>query len=574
MKMKLHLTRLSILAVCVAAASLASADRNLTTPTSHRYVSNVPESEIDALVADGFRMFDIEVLSTGPYRYAGSFVRNTGVYEKAWWWTADKTGAALNQHVDARNARILDLEVTVVGGVRKYAATMIDNRGDDHMNWWWFDQKTYAEVQQLANERNAKVTDLDVVMVGSSRRYAGIMVSDPEVRLRTSWTFTGLNKTNLQQTLAERGARLIDLERIDENLFAGVMEESTGSLWWWQLGLTWEELQFAVDQFGARVIDIERYVKNNKAYFNCVLLNNSNALETRIGSMLRTNNSGARGFMLKQVGGPVKGSILDDYRFYPASTIKALEHFYWTRRISGFGVGSQTPVPLYSDSGNDVHPANGATIASWSPLQTVMQQAMIPSNNQNANALQDFAGSGLGVAGRSLMNSFAQNVLGLTNDLWLNHKFGINGVASDSPNRATVRQFCKLFEKSVDGSVLSAGGQAFFHDNMLNEGGSSFITGVNSIVGTEGVALGKSLATRNAFRALIRCTSKGGSVPRYVSAAGWIRLPIQTAEGLAFREFTGSCFVDDASTINSSMTGGILPEMLREEIRSALSTWP
>jgi hypothetical protein len=566
--------RLSVVAVCLSIASLAAAERYLTTPTSHRFVSNVSESEIDDLTADGFRMHDIEVLSTSPYRYAGSFVRNSGQYEKAWWWTANKTGATLNDYVDARSARIIDLEVSIVSGQRRYAATMIENRGDDHLNWWWFDDKTIAEVRQLATQRGAKVTDLEAVTNGSTTRYAGIMVDDRAGSGRNWWLFTDLNRTNLRQTLSERGARLIDIERVGENRYAGIMEESTGSLWWHLYDRTWEQLNLDVDQFGARVIDIERYVKGGKAYFTYLLLNNSNALETRIGSMLRTNNDGVRGFMLKQVGGSVKGSILSDFRFYPASSIKVLEHFYWTRRISNFLFSSQTPVPLYSDSGSDTHPQNGSTISSWTPLQTAMQQMMIPSSNQNANALQDFAGSGNGIAGRSALNGFGVNVVGLSTDLWLNHKFGVNGVAGPNPNRATVRQFCKLYERAVDGTVLVPAGLAFFRNNMINESGGGFATGVASIVAAEALALGKSNATANAFIAQIQMMSKGGSVPRYVSAAGWIRLPIQTVDGIVFREFTLATFVHDADQINSSMSGGILPEILREEIRSALSTWP
>lgn len=573
--MKTTQKRLIAISMAVTAITTSAfADRNMTSPTQHQYASNATEAEINEIINRGYRMHDVEVTSTSPYRFAGSFVKNTGMYASGWWWTANKSAAGLTQFYNSRNARIIDLEVNIVNGQKKFAATFVKNTGSDYKNWSWFDNATFDQMNAHADATNQRVVDVDVYMVGNERRFAGVMIKDTGTDELDSWVFSNITRAQVSQLLSQKKARLTDIERITDDRYAGIAVKGEGQMWWWNTDRSWADIQFAVAQCGARVIDIERYTKNGSTFFNYVLINNSNELESRIGNLLRTNSDGIRGFILKQLNGPVLGGLLENTTFYPASTIKVLEHFYWTRRINN-GLNSQTSVNRYTDHTSDTHPNNGSTIASSGTLQSFMQNMMFNSNNQDTNALQDFAGSGNGVTGRTNINSFGKNTLGLSDSFKLNHKFGALGAASPTPNVATLSQFSKLYEKYADGSVLNFNGRNFFRQNMLNEtSNSNFRNGVRTVINEEGASLGKSAATITAFRnQVLMCWKPGNwnSATNHVSSAGWIQLPYNG--GLQTKQFTLGAFVDNYSFTNLNMSLDVLPEIIRDEIREALASW-
>jgi len=572
---------LAILAIAaVGAVASAVEDRELHTVTAHRVLSNVPESEIDELVEAGYRMTDIEIASTSPRRYTASFVRNAGEYASNWSWTAFKTEAEFNAYIEDRQVRAIDIEVDIVNGQRRFAGVFVPNGRTSEKQWDWFRDQTWQGLQNLVSGTGSRLVDLDVRVVDGQRRFHGVILRNQGDDYRDFKYFSNITRQEVSSLLAQHRMRLVDLERISENRFAGVMQrDGRGGtpLWWWQTGRTFADLSHDLGQNNARVIDVERYMKGGKAYFNYVLINNANAIETRVGSWLRTNSDGARGFILKEVGGPVRAQMLPDYRFYPASTIKVLEHFYWTWRIDKFNLIPVTQVPRYSDHTSDTHPANGSTIVSTPPLVTVMSNSMVNSNNQDANALQDFAGSGNGVTGRAVINSFAKTILGLTDDVKLNHKFADQGANSNPANVATMRQLAKLYERSADGTVLSAGRTDMFRNLMLGDNVSgSFRNSLRQIVTDEGTSLGLTGAERTAFWNECRSNWKAGNWPaqsRYVSGAGWVRLPYREDGQIKYREFTLGAFVDDFKVMNLSITNQVMPELMREQVRAAMSTW-
>lgn len=570
-----RLTALLSAALGFGAVSVCHADRDLDVPTQHMYASSVDAAGMTAITDQGYRLHDLEVTSTAPYRFAGSFVKNSGPYAKAYWWTADKTEAGLIDFYTDRNARILDLEVTVTNGVRRYHGTFIQNSGADQVAWWWFDNATYAEVVQEATNKNARITDLDVVQIGSTVRYAGVMVKNTGDFHRNWGMF--IDKTEAQiQAILGGSNRIVDIEPQQNGRFSGVYELNNGSLSWFQTNKTWDELKLAVGQFGSRITDVERRNVNGQARYSFILMNNSNALETRIGELLRNNSDGDRGFFLKQVGGSTLGQLLADKTFYPASSIKVLEHIYYSRRV-GLGLSALTPVPHYSDSTNDTHPLDNSTVVSNPTLTFTVRNMMLNSNNQSTNALQDFAGGANGVTGRSLIDSFKVNTLGIGNTTRISHKFGAGGPANDPANSATARELARIYELANNGTVLNLTGLAFFRNNILNEtSGSGFDSGVDAVIVDEASLIGLPIATRDSFRTQVRLMWKAGNWvgTTYVSAGAWIRIPYRKPDGVAStKSFVLSAYVDNSTFNTLGMTGTVLPEIMRDEIRKALLTY-
>lgn len=564
-----------ILAMLVSpVAVLAEPEKDLTVKTGHRYVSNVAESAIDDIVAKDYRMFDIEVLSTGPHRYAATFVKNDGPYAESWWWTANKTEAQLNGFYDARNARIIDLEAYTVNGVRRYAATMVQNSGTQAKAWWWFDGKSWPEMLDLTKKRNARLIDIDVEVRNGKRYYSGVMIHNSGTDFRPWRVLSLVTTQQIKDAMSTYQMRLVDLERISADKFAAIIEEGAGQAWWWFVDKNFAETTRLIGQFGSRVIDIERRIVSGKSRFDIVLLDNNNDLEWRIGQMLRNGSNGTRGFILKEVGGPLLGTILPDFPTYPASTIKVLEHYYWSWRV-GLGLSPLTSMPIYSNHTSDTHVASD--VATNQTLTLTAQQMMRPSNNQSTNALQEFAGNGDGSVGRDNINSFKETTLGLNDRLYLYHKFASGNISNDPFNTMTMTRIAGLYEDFADSVGLNLTGWSFFRNNMLNEsgvGGSNFGTAVLSVMQQEGATLGMTNAEITAmFNQVLLCW-KAGNVPNYQSAAGWIRLPYKTRSGVITREFVLGVFQDNFTTSTlPSLSGGMFSEILRDQIREALDTW-
>ncbi len=335
----------NLLVALVAAFGVvaAQADRASTIPTGHWYSANVSEAQIDQLVDQGYRMHDIEVNSTNPLRYAASFVRNSGTYEKNWWWTADRSLDQFRAFGLSRNARPIDMEVTVVNGVRRFAGTFIRNSGADYVPYWTFDNKTFGEVNTLIDQTNGRLVDIEVQEVNGERRFTGILVRNSGSFFK-NWTwYSNRTAEQLDQINDDSNLRMTDLEQGPNGRYSFILESGPGAWYYWT-NRTFDQMSFAVAQYGSRVIDIERRIVDGQPRYNFIVINNSNAMETRVGNILRSGSDGARGFYLRQIGGGELGKLMPDYQFYPASTIKVLPHFMYSYRGST-GLESRHPSP-------------------------------------------------------------------------------------------------------------------------------------------------------------------------------------------------------------------------------------
>lgn len=555
-------------------AALAD-DRTSTTPTQNWVSLNGSEADIQAIADNGYRMHDVEVISTNPYRFVGNFVRNSGSYGHAWWWTADKSFDQLKAFGQARNARPIDIEVNVVNGARRFAGTFIKNTGSDYTPYWVFDNVTYGDLQSLIAQSHGRMVDVEVSEVGNELRYTGILIRNQGAFYKNWIWFANRTSDQMQAIVNNSGMRFTDVERHGSSRFSGILESGSG-LQWYRTRRTQAQLEFDINQFGARVADIERRVIDGQVRYDYILTNNSNALETRIGQLLRNGTDGTRGFYLRQLGEGTLGALMEDFRFYPASTIKVLEHFYYSRRVDN-GLASGTLIPIYTDHLNDTHPNDNSTVTTNRSLTTTLQRMMLNSNNQDTNALQDYAGGGNGVTGRQVINSFKTGTLGIGDDMKLNHKLGGLGASNDPANVATLRAYGSLYEQAADGSVLSAAGTTFFRQNMLNETtNQGFDAGLDSIITQEGSLLGMTNARRAQFRALmLNCWKPGNwAGTQYVASAGWVQLPWITNGRVGSRQYVVGAFAHDTTTFTfSNFDGQVLAEILREQIRSALQTF-
>ena len=575
--MKLKNSRTTILAITLALYGAALGNRENSDITEHRFVANATAKTVQDVIDDGFRMHDIEITDAEPLRITGSFVKNKGSYAKSWWWTVDKTYDQLADFAKEHNARPLDIEVYVVNGKRRFAGTFIRNTGSDSVEWKTFDDQSFEELESMVDKFHGRVIDIDCRTSGSKRSYCGVMIKNEGAFSKAHYFFGNRTMKEVKDLINKHNMQLTDIERIEDDKYAGVLEKSDAA-WWWQVGKTWEEMKMSVKQFGSRVIDIERYETGGKDRYDYILINNSNELESRIGNLLRSSADGVRGFYLREVGGSLLGDLMADYQFYPASSIKTIEHAYWSYRVDKLGLSPTLQVPVYTNDGADTHPKSDKSVSQT--LQLTQQNMMFNSSNADTNALQDAAANGDGVAGRAAIDQFKVKVLGIDGDLKINHKFGISGYKSANPNIGTLREYGRLYETLTNGSVFSKTGFSYFRNNMLNETRNSGLTnGLQSVVIQEGTALGMSQAERTAFWKAAQFIWKPGNLigTTYISSAGEVELSFKNKRGgLDVHKYVVGAFVDKVSNTTftvGSMSGTVIPEIMRGEIRKAMATW-
>lgn len=297
-------------------------------------------------------------------------------------------------------------------------------------------------------------------------------------------------------------------------------------------------------------------------------------LKVSVAGFLNLNTDGTTGFYLKRVGGNVLMNNNESFVFYPASTIKVMEHLHAMRRVQNSSEFSlSTQIDVWGDSCSDDHSDETPEVVE--DLEHSLRLMMKNSNNQRTNAIQErFT--------RSSINLMAHQVLGMSNNSKLNHKFGCNGPASNPANKLTLVDISKLYEQVVQGNVISGTSRQKFYELMKNETDSFFI---EPLIDEEAQAIGLANSKKDQFKAAVRLARKSGGVPAgydgflYTSTAGYVSLPfagVCSANGRASvspRNFVFGVFINKATNITEGTLGTASSELFRTQIRDALKGW-
>ena len=568
---------LSLAEPTLAATDVADlTERRLMTPTGWSWYTGVSASQLADKVASGYRIFDLEVESTSPYRFSAALVRNQGDHEKTWWWYYGQTSAQIQSLLQENQARIIDLEIDFVDGAKRYTAVMVSNTGSAAKSWWYYSQLTFSQVGEKISQNGARLIDLDTYWHDNQRYYNAVMIANTGVDAMSWWYYSGLSASEVSEKLSQNRARITDIEvryiASDGPRFVVVMERSEGETWWWYYGKTMNEVADLTAQNGARVIDIGPYDTSAGKRFAVVMLRNTNDLTDRMRRYLEGKRSGgAYGVRLERIAGSTLASLQSDRPFYPASTIKTLEHAHAMKSVDGGYSELTTQVTKYpnaSDSCSDSHAGQSSVTET---LDQALRNMMEQSDNQSTNALQEHFGSGSAAWGRYFMNLTAHGDLGMSSATQLAHKFGCGGPDNNPANSLTLRDLGLLHEHVATDFFTNAANRDIFYDRMLNSRGSS----LDAVIDEEAAALGASAALVSSFKSNIRTAAKGGSWTtgsgiRYRSVGGWIRLPFARGD----REYSFGLFIDEASWVAADFS--VWParaELLRDQIRAGLASY-
>jgi hypothetical protein len=561
-----------------------SDDRDNTTPTAWHVRAGQTAQQVTDTINKGYRLVDIDVDTTWPsYRFTSAYVANSGSYQKSWWWYYDVDGTALSNALSSNNARLIALKAHDVGaGQIRFTAVMISNTGRDATAWWWYYDVTPAEIAALLDDNSARLTQIHAYETLGQTRYAVVMVDNTGANNRAWWWYYDVSPAPVSNAIQTNDARLIDMDINPETGRLDVIMVSCASgcpYWWWYVGVTEDQLLHVASQNGARVIDVTGYPGCGGTCYNLLLINNSNAITTRVGEMLRSGTDGTKGLYLEEVGGAVLANLMNDYQFEPASTLKVGVHLHTIQQIRDDpAVYPSTLIPRYAK----VVPPNSCpsnTVVGTESIFDADRAMMRVSDNATTRELVDYFG-------QANVNATMASI-GMS-DSSINHVFGCGGPI---PNQTTLDDLATLYRGVVNGSLLDGYDRALFYLQMagthqFNQEGYDWThlvdTDIPAMVAEEAPS-GMPVALRDAYEDDIFlaykaggykiCTSTGcATYLDHISIFGYGRIPFCDAGGprdYVFGLFIANATSDDDSEATFDATRA---ELLREQIRAGLAS--
>ncbi|MEZ4767907.1 MAG: serine hydrolase [Caldilineales bacterium] len=295
-----------------------------------------------------------------------------------------------------------------------------------------------------------------------------------------------------------------------------------------------------------------------------------------LGHTFLNNTDGTFGYYLKRVGGGVMESYNATFAFYPASTIKVLQHLHAMRAVDAGSVtllGTNLNVcsggTNCTDNPNTAALCGGAMVVE--NLQTALTNMMQPSNNQSTNAVQELFGGGTPSVGRAAMNTTASAVVGMSASTALQHKFACGNVSNNPYNTLTLADAGLLYEQVMtNNAVLPEPTRTTFRQIMLNQANDgSLVTAINAIIDQEAARFEMPAADVQAVKNGMLFAHKAGNIgTAYESDAGWLSLPVNG--GADTRQYVFGHFVDGATVNTLPSFDARTSELLRTAIRESL----
>ena len=136
----------------------------------------VTTSQIATLLQqNNARLVDFRSYVTGGVtRYAVVMIPNTGADAMAWWWYFGVTGSQVGSLLAQNNAFLISIQPTDSSG-STFNVVMQQNPG---VLWWWYYGLTATDLGDRLSQNGARLIDVKSYVSGGVRRFAAIMVNN------------------------------------------------------------------------------------------------------------------------------------------------------------------------------------------------------------------------------------------------------------------------------------------------------------------------------------------------------------------------------------------------------------
>jgi hypothetical protein len=268
------------LAVLALAGTAWADDKEYPAPVNWWIYSGQTIADIGATLKElpNVRVSDMQV--TGRSNFTVIYVQNTGSYGKQWWWYPQTDDAALGKLLTANNGRLICLRAyDFGGGAIRYAAVMISNTGVDGKSWWWGADLTLADIRDLVQKRNARLTSLQSYETKGSTRYAVTMIANTGADSRAWWWYPNASPQSIGQALTSNKAHLLDLTPAGNGNFNAVMEQCAGQCpsQQWYFGQSGDRIMSLAQRNNARIVTAGSYPGCGGYCYAAVMLQGSSA---------------------------------------------------------------------------------------------------------------------------------------------------------------------------------------------------------------------------------------------------------------------------------------------------------
>lgn len=308
---------------------------------------------------------------------------------------------------------------------------------------------------------------------------------------------------------------------------------------------------------------------------------------TRVLEFLEDGTVGGRvGLYLKQIGGPLLAEHNAEFRFEPASALKALIHFHAIRQLQeGTEINDELvtldrQIPWFTELLGSDEPPGGCpalTGAASDTLEEGLHAMMWDSDNRWAQAMRDFFSDpsidatrrDLGMRATKLshvIGCFESKPEGHTN-------------ASEDPNELTLVDAGSMYEGVATG-FLTPLWRRQAYELMSTEN-----TRFDTVIDQEANGMGLSHAALADFKDARDAALKTGAYRKpnldppqqHRAVAGWAEIPWKDTDcGLVAREYVYGAFIHGAEELPERFQSSIRDagvELFREQIRAALESW-
>lgn len=554
-------------------------DRATSAPTAWRWYTGVTPGFLATTAQQGgYRIVDLEVDSSAP-TFTARLVPNAGAYlaPGGWWWYYGKTIPEVNTLLGANGARLVDIEGYNTGAGIRYAVVMVKNTGAAARQWYYQVSTNVTAMYNRLLQTGFRPQQVGAFQIGATTFRSVIAIRNVGIDARPWWWYVGRTHAQVTSHIGTNQARLVNLERVSATPTYDILQiREPTSFWLWYTGLTSAQVSAGALQAGTRLIDIERYNTPAGVRYAVVLLDNlyttdgkvRNAMWSRYGTWTQW------GFYFKRVSGPVLNGLYHTRQFEPASSIKVLVHFHTNLKLQQ-GQASTAQVLSYkrqnrADWWNSC--PDSSTISGTQNLGEMDKYMMTQSNNPFTHSLRlRFGTPNIVATGQSI---------GLTATSF-HHNIGC-GTFQTNPNRTTLFDLGKIYERVQIGNPVSGFYRTRFLNNMLNQSNSGAEDPFCLVAKQEIASLGKPASFGNTYCAALRTYVKGGSYGdglgnNWFSQSGLLVLPVK---GGGVRAFVYGDYMQRVKA-NAGETGAQLfapltkaaQEMARPQIRAAIATY-
>lgn len=136
----------------------------------------VTTSQIATLLQqNNARLVDFRSYVTGGVtRYAVVMIPNTGADAMAWWWYFGVTGSQVGSLLQQNNAFLISIQPADASG-STFNVVMEQNQG---IYWWWYYGLSATDLGDRLSQNGARLLDVKTYFAGGVRKFAAVMVNN------------------------------------------------------------------------------------------------------------------------------------------------------------------------------------------------------------------------------------------------------------------------------------------------------------------------------------------------------------------------------------------------------------